>query len=156
MRNLREGLIGLTVAAATLGGATIPSHATALFGLISWTSGTVVSVSTTTYPNPSPPPATLTITTRTVTVIIDPPPTFQDFDITVGYNPSMFQFLGGGTLCQFGVGGDCPAVDTTSGTIPIPSVSSLMLGAALPDSSLTLTDSGSSVQLSYDLSGVTS
>jgi len=153
MSRLRKEQIRILVLAMMLIGRSDPAHATAIFGLISWTSSTVVTTTTTTFPNPTPPPPTLTVTTTTTTVVIDPP-AFQLFDITIDYNTSLFQFLGGGTLCDFGIGGDCPPVNLASGTItPVPTISSLTLGSPLTNSSLTLTDSGGAIHLTYDLTG---
>jgi PEP-CTERM motif len=144
---LRKSLAVLAAAALVIAGSGESARAAALFGLITWTSGTVTVTRTVTTP-------TGTITTTVVVVIIDPP-SFSNFDITLDYNPALFDFVGSGTLCDFGVGGDCPAVDTTQGTIsPIPMVSSLTLGSKLPGSTLSVTDNGTSVALDYDLTGV--
>ncbi len=157
MSTLRKGLISAVAVIGAISGAAFPAKAAGVTGIIPWVSGGVRYVTTTTtFPSPPPPGATTTVTTRTLVVWVDPPPTFSNIDLTLDYDPSKLAFLGGGTLCDFGTGGDCPAVDTTSGLVsPIPSIPSLTLGSALPGSSLSLTTGSNSVTLSYDLSGAT-
>jgi PEP-CTERM motif len=154
MSALMRGLISVTAAVLAAVGTFSPSHATALFGLISWTSDSVITTTTST--SIAPDGTVVTTTTTSIVPIIDPP-SFSYFDMTIDYDPAMFEFIGGGTLCGFGVGGDCPPINLASGFIsPIPTMSSITMGTALPGSTLTLTDSGSSVHIVYDLSGAAS
>jgi hypothetical protein len=154
MSTLRKNLISAAAVIGVISGAAFPAKAAGVVGIFVWVSGGVRYVTTTTtFPSPPPPGATTTVTTRTLVVWVDPP-SFSNIDLTLDYDPSKLAFLGGGTLCDFGTGGDCPAVDTTSGLVsPIPSISSLTLGSELPGSSLSLTTGADSVTLSYDLSG---
>lgn len=146
----RKALFGPIVLATMLFCISESAHAAGIFGPIVWVTGGFTCTTTTTT-LPGPPPTT--ITTTTYAIFVDPP-AFQMFDMTIDYDTSLFQFLGGGTLCDFGIGGDCPPADLASGTItPIPTQSTLTLGAPLPNSALTLTDSGGSIHLIYDLTG---
>lgn len=149
----RRPFLTAAVLIGMVSGSAFSAKAAGVSGIIPWVSGGVRFVTTTTtFPSPPPPGATTTVTKRTLVIWVDPPPTFSTLDLTFDYDSSKLQFLGGGTLCDLGTGGDCPAVDTTSGLVsPIPSIATLTFGFPLPGSSLTLTTGANSVTLSYDL-----
>jgi hypothetical protein len=75
--------------------------------------------------------------------------------MTLLYDSSLFTFdpAASGFFCQFSLNGDCPPADARAGTFPIDLLpaSGYTPGGALPGATVSLTDTGSAVTLSYQL-----
>jgi hypothetical protein len=95
---------------------------------------------------------TVTIAGRTITIVVDPDG-IQTIDLVLDYDPSLFTFVPGesGFLCDFSNGGDCPSILGQSGTVTMPQ-QTFTPGAERSGTTYTLTDSGTSVHLDYDMS----
>ncbi len=150
MTRLRQA-VSAAMFAVIMTGASQMAHASALFGLFTWVSGYNYTEKVTVIHNKDG--STTVVKVPVYTAVYDPPD-FQKFDATINYNTSMFQFIGGGPLCDFGVGGDCIPVHPGTGPgLPILHLASLTYGTQLPLSTLDITDNGGSIRVSYDLTG---
>jgi len=95
---------------------------------------------------------TVTIAGRTITIVVDPDGV-QSIDLVLDYDPSLLTFLPAesGFLCDFSNGGDCPSILGQSGTVLMPQ-QTFTPGPERASTTYTLNDTGTSVELSYDLS----
>jgi hypothetical protein len=146
---LRQASASIALLVMIMAGSSQMAHASALWGLFTWVSGYEYTTTHVTVQNPD---GTTTTYDQTIRTAVYDPPDFQKFSATVNYNTKMFQFIGGGPLCDFGVGGDCIPVQPGTGSgLPVLSLPSLTYGKALPMSSLNISDSGGTINVSYDL-----
>lgn len=88
-------------------------------------------------------------------IFVDPPGV-QSLDFEFSYDPGLFDYVDSGFLCDFSIGGSCPATIAGTGTMSfVPASSSdLVFGTALPgtSASILVDPAAGTIDLSYDLS----
>ncbi len=87
-------------------------------------------------------------------LLADPPsPGIANISMDIAYNSSLLTFnpAASGFLCQFSAGGDCPSASGSTGTLPfnVLPASGFNPGPPLSGSSVTLTNTASTVSLDY-------